>query len=206
VKTTYRVDALEEEERKREKNNVADGKPEGEEDEKKKREKLIKRARKFLATIYPVTTKYGAKLADIATPLFQKAVLNGELWFDGESWELKQHKKDNYFISQVPITYDPAARCPEFEKALAEYFSVSRYDEENDKEKALLDKRQRTQSFLEGLGYSLMMTTALQTCWILFGPSSTAKSVLLKVIRCIVGIDNVYVHFYSRSCMTIKES
>jgi P4 family phage/plasmid primase-like protien len=108
--------------------------------------------------------------------------LNGELhWCDipfGE-WELKPHVRENYRIAQVPVDYDPDAKCPRFDQFLAE---ISLGDP---------DVEQKVQLIYEMIGYCLLAVCYLEKFFMLVGPGANGKSVLLNTLADLIGRESV---------------
>jgi len=83
------------------------------------------------ALISQVSTLLKAKLAVngdplrfIGTPLPVINCSNGELWISADGTvELRNHDAKSYLRHCLDVAYDPAARCPTYDKALKEIFS-----------------------------------------------------------------------------------
>jgi len=69
--------------------------------------------------------------------------INGNLHYNNGAWELRQHVREDYQLSLIPVEYDSDAKCSRFLQYLAEIFM-------GDPDKA--DKIKAIQQFL---GYSL---------------------------------------------------
>ncbi len=106
-------------------------------------------------------------------------LLNGELHWTGEKWELRPHRRESYRTTQVPVAYNPAAKCPRFVRFLEEVFR----DDDDAMEKAAL--------ICELIGYTLMSTCEREKFVMCIGPGANGKSVLLEVVRALVGPENV---------------
>lgn len=74
----------------------------------------------------------------------------------------------DYVTKVAPVSYDPAARCPRFERFLREVFADA---------PELIDYLQRC------FGYCLTGLTTEQIFWILFGSGSNGKSTLVEVLQ-----------------------
>lgn len=99
-------------------------------------------------------------------------VKNGRLnWRTGE---LLPHSPGYFEIVQLPVVYDPAARCPVFDNYLA----------------TTLDKDSQ-QLALEILGYCLIPTTRFEKAFMLTGSGRNGKSVFLWIIDNLIGFQNV---------------
>lgn len=100
---------------------------------------------------------------------------NGTLVYADGAWALQEHRRADYLTTMLPVAYDPDATCPRFERFLSEIF-------EGDEDAA--DKRQ---AVLEMVGYSLLQSCRYERFVILVGSGSNGKSVLLEVLRNLVG-------------------
>ena len=105
--------------------------------------------------------------------------MNGELHWTGETWELRPHSRENYRTTQIPYEYDPNAKCPRFLQFLAEVFDGDS------------DCNEKAQLLAELIGYTLISDTRYEVFVILVGSGANGKSVLLDVIRVMVGRENV---------------
>ncbi len=106
-------------------------------------------------------------------------LLNGELYYENEEWILQEHHRENYFTSQVPITYNFEAKAPQFELFLSSIF-------EGDD-----NKLEKIQLIYMCMGYSLLSTARYEKFIILIGNGSNGKSVLLEVLKQLLGNKNV---------------
>ena len=105
--------------------------------------------------------------------------LSGELHWTGAKWELKEHKRENYRTTQIPVAYDAKAMAPRFEQFLMEVF-------ENDS-----DQAEKPFLVCEAVGYSLLSSTEYEKFFLLIGPGANGKSVLMDTLTALVGRDNV---------------
>lgn len=105
--------------------------------------------------------------------------LNGELHWTGETWELRPHCRESYRTTQIPVEYDPAATAPRFVQFLNEVFR----DEP--------DLDQRAELVCQMIGYTLLASCEFEKFIILFGPGANGKSVLMEIIRALIGTENV---------------
>lgn len=103
---------------------------------------------------------------------------NGEQHWTGEDWELRPHCRENFFSSQIPAAYSDAAEAPRFERFLDEVFRGD------------ADATEKKTAVLELLGYSLMRHTRYEKFPLLVGDGSNGKSVLLNLVRELVGARN----------------
>lgn len=106
-------------------------------------------------------------------------VLNGELHWNGKEWELQPHNREQYRTTQIPVVYDPNADCPRFTKFLTEIFE----DDPDGHEKAA--------AVLEMIGYTLVSHARFERFALLIGSGANGKSVVMEVVRALVGTDNV---------------
>ena len=112
-------------------------------------------------------------LIDLPTPDAQFInVLNGRLnWRKGK---LEPHDPKHFDIVQLPVTYDPDAKCDVFDRYLESTFN----------------SRDLVQLVEEILGYSLIPDTRFEAVFILYGTGANGKSVFLNVIRTLLGPEN----------------
>lgn len=97
-------------------------------------------------------------------------------YFDMSKMKLVPHASNYRSISQLPYEYNAEAVCPKFETALKSIF-------ENDYERIAL--------FQELMGYLWLKEVKIHKAFIFLGKGSNGKSVLAKVIRHMLGIENV---------------
>lgn len=103
---------------------------------------------------------------------------NGELHWSGSEWLLEPHNREHYRTTQIPVIYDPDAKCPRFEKFLDEIFAPDD------------DAKEKSQSLLEMMGYSLMCHADYEKFIILIGSGANGKSVFLSVLEALIGKEN----------------
>lgn len=104
--------------------------------------------------------------------------LNGELHFENGQYTIKNHEKENYCITQIPVEYDPQAICERFDRFLVEVFQ----GDPDAEEKAFL--------VYQMIGYCLLSFCRFEKFFILIGPGANGKSVLMDVIKELVGREN----------------
>jgi P4 family phage/plasmid primase-like protien len=104
---------------------------------------------------------------------------NGTLRYTAGAWVLNEHCRADYLTTQLPVAFDPAATCPRFERFLSEVF-------EGD-----ADAADKGQAILEMMGYTLLQSCQFEKFAILVGKGSNGKSVLLDVVRSLVGGEQV---------------
>lgn len=106
-------------------------------------------------------------------------VQNGELSWNGSEWILSPHCREHFRTTQIPVMYDPQADCPRFHQFLDEVFQPDN------------DKEQKAQALLEMMGYSLMSHARNERFALLVGSGANGKSVVLEVIKALLGAGNV---------------
>ncbi len=95
------------------------------------------------------------------------------------TWEARPPRREDYITVQIPVAYDPDAKCPRFMQFLDEIF-------EGDE-----DKASKKYCVLEAIGYSLTTGTEYEKFMLLIGSGANGKSVLLSVLEELVGPDLV---------------
>jgi P4 family phage/plasmid primase-like protien len=90
---------------------------------------------------------------------------------------------DLFITTRLPYDYDPDAKCPLWEAALAETF-------EGDLE--------RIEALQQWAGLNLLPNCESQTAMLLYGPPGTGKSVVCLGLKAILGAANV-------SCLDLKD-
>ncbi|MDY7001622.1 MAG: phage/plasmid primase, P4 family, partial [Thermodesulfobacteriota bacterium] len=106
-------------------------------------------------------------------------VKNGELHWTGKIWELRPHDREHFRTVQLPVTYNPKAKAPRFNKFLNEIFA---HDP---------DINEKIQIVHEAIGYSLLPSCEYEKFLLLIGPGANGKSVLMAVIEALVGRESV---------------
>lgn len=106
-------------------------------------------------------------------------VLNGELILEGGQWALQEHYRESYRTTQIPVEYDPDVSCPRFSRFMAEIFAGDS------------DGCDKAQAVLEMIGYTLVNSANREKFALLIGCGANGKSVILEVIRSLLGSDNV---------------
>lgn len=96
--------------------------------------------------------------------------LNGTL--DLRTGDLRPARREDFITKLVPVAYDPAASCPEFEAMLQGLFGST---------PAVLGYLQRI------LGYALSGLTSEQCFFVLYGTGANGKSTLLRTILDLLG-------------------
>lgn len=94
----------------------------------------------------------------------------------GGFWQLDPHRREDWFTSQCPVTWEPEVQCPTFLRFLDD---ITRGDD---------DALEKQRFIAEAIGYSLMPVTSEEKFFVLYGPSSSnGKSTLLNVIAQLAG-------------------
>jgi len=93
--------------------------------------------------------------------------------------ELEPHSPDNYHCSGMAFDYDAEAECPLWLETLNELF---RPDVDNEAKMELLQ---------EWFGYNLTPMTKYQVMLWLYGGGTNGKSVITRVLRELLGVDNI---------------
>jgi putative DNA primase/helicase len=104
--------------------------------------------------------------------------ISGFLVFNGDTFTLTPHDKFKFLTSAIPVEFNEEAKSPRYDQCKKEIF---RDDADCNDKCNLLD---------EMLGYSLLSDTSLEKCFILVGPGSNGKSVLLSVLAAMLGKEN----------------
>lgn len=106
-------------------------------------------------------------------------VKNGELVFEDGQWNLQEHCRESYRTTQIPVNYDPEAHCPRFVQFLGEIF------------KGDVDGTDKVQAITEMMGYTLMNHSKRERFILLIGSGANGKSVIMEVVRSLLGSSNV---------------
>ena len=107
------------------------------------------------------------------------ACTNGVVRWDGKSWQLSDHDREEYRTSTIPVAWNPQATAPRFKQFLIEVF-------EGDP-----DITEKCLAVLEILGYTLMRHTRHEKFVILVGTGANGKSVLMAVLEALCGPENI---------------
>jgi putative DNA primase/helicase len=101
---------------------------------------------------------------------------NGEVWIaDDGSVELRPHRPESYLRDALDVTYDPAATCPQYDRAVLEIFS-----------KANKPKRM-VRHWNELMGYVLQPRRNIPIIVILLGGGDNGKTVLINTVVRLLG-------------------
>lgn len=99
-------------------------------------------------------------------------LINGRLCLS--SWELLDHTPEIPSLIQLPVRYDPAATCKEFDAWLAN----------------VLPAGDDQQLLLQLLGYSMLQDVRFGKIAVLYGPTHTGKSTCLSIVKALLGEEN----------------
>jgi putative DNA primase/helicase len=94
--------------------------------------------------------------------------------FNTDTLELEKHRKDYYSARQIPVNYDPEAKCPNIEKFISEIVTP-----------------ENIPLIYEWIGYSLISCTKFSKAMMFYGKGSNGKSVLLNLLIIFLGSENV---------------
>lgn len=117
---------------------------------------------------------------------------NGEL--DIETSELKNHSRESFSTIQMNYSFDPTAKCPQWEQFIEDITGGA---------------RDRAELLQEMFGYCLTNDNRYQKCFYLIGDGANGKSVLLSILEALVGEANtshVEIAFLSSDFQRIKLS
>jgi putative DNA primase/helicase len=107
--------------------------------------------------------------------------LNGEVWFDDRgTWEFLGHRRADYLSFQINSEYDPKAKCPRYDRAIAQIFSRSG------------DPVGMSRHWNEVMGYVLQSGRKFAIIPVLLGKGSNGKTMLIKIEMCLLGSELVY--------------
>ena len=91
------------------------------------------------------------------------------------AWELLDHSPDYPSVVQLPVEYNPNAKCPEFDTWLSDILP-------NEDDRFLLHQL---------FGYSMLQDVRFGKIAVLYGPTHTGKSTCLDLLRAFLGKENV---------------
>jgi putative DNA primase/helicase len=114
---------------------------------------------------------------------------------DLESGRLLPHDPAYLFTRRIPVSYDPEATCPTWEEALYQMMGGPLGNDDPDDSAALLEERhqqaeraQRLVTFLQrSFGCALSGDITEEVVWILWGPGSNGKSVVINLLLTLFG-------------------
>jgi P4 family phage/plasmid primase-like protien len=94
---------------------------------------------------------------------------------DGDHPQLLPHDPNHYFLSRLPVRYDPTARCPQWEAAI----------------RRALPEPQDQELLQQMAGYILVNRSHLKKAFFFLGPANTGKSMFFNVLKGVLGEANV---------------
>jgi putative DNA primase/helicase len=101
---------------------------------------------------------------------------NGEIWIaDDGSVELRRHRPDSYLRHCLDVHYDPDAKCPEYDRAVAEIFASADSPED------------LVRHWNEFVGYVIQPRRHIPTIMILLGGGDNGKTVLIRTVIRLLG-------------------
>ena len=87
--------------------------------------------------------------------------------FDLDKRELEPHNPDEIFLRQIPVAYDPEAKCPEVSNFLS----------------SVVGSEEDLKVLIEWVGYCMIPDTRQQKALMLQGTGSNGKSVFLNFVN-----------------------
>jgi putative DNA primase/helicase len=102
---------------------------------------------------------------------------------DLRTGRLREHRREDYITKICPTGYDPAAKCPAWERFLADIFPATREESEEAHDQELIDFLQRF------LGYCLTGDVREQHLVIFWGGGANGKSTLVNAAMGTIGPD-----------------
>jgi P4 family phage/plasmid primase-like protien len=91
-----------------------------------------------------------------------------------DTYELIAHRPDYFFVSQLPLKYNPQARCPNIEKFISEVVSAADVPQ-----------------IYELIGYCLWRNYPIAVSVCFLGDGSNGKSTLLELLTTFLGKENI---------------
>ena len=119
----------------------------------------------------------GDPLRFVGTPPPVINCSNGELWINSDgSVELRKHEAKSYLRHCLTVAYDPAAKCPRYDKALKEIFG-----------KAAPTSKGMDRHWNELFGYMIQHRREIPMVTILKGGGDNGKTVLMQTVLKLLG-------------------
>ena len=101
---------------------------------------------------------------------------NGEIWIaDDGSADLRRHRPDSHLRHCLDVAYDPDAKCPEYDRAVAEIFASADYPED------------LVRHWNEFVGYVIQPRRHIPIVMILLGGGDNGKTVLIRTVIQLLG-------------------
>ena len=139
---------------------------------------LIKQARLLLEAQLAVK---GDPFAFVGDPPRVINCTNCEVWIgDDGTIDLRPHRPESHLRQLLNVSYDPEAKCPEYDKALLEIFSKS-------KKPNVLRRH-----WHELVGYLIQPRRNIPVIAVLLGPGANGKTVLARTVVKLIGPAQVH--------------
>jgi putative DNA primase/helicase len=120
-------------------------------------------------------------LSFVATPPPVINCANGEVWIGPDGTvDLRRHRPESHLRHCLDVTYDPAATCPKYDRAVREIFA------KGDKPTAMV------RHWNELVGYIIQPKRNLPAIVILSGGGDNGKTVLIRTVTRLLGTDLVH--------------
>lgn len=116
--------------------------------------------------------------------------LSGQLEWNGETFDLKPHNKEDFCTNQIPHYFN---KSPDSKIILRLFYNIFGVDNENPND--LVDE------LLEGFGMTLLQTPKFEKSYWLYGEGATGKSTVLYALECLLGAGN----YTSRSLSSLTD-
>lgn len=133
--------------------------------------------RKMIDEVYQEIISHYTKIKSFEPHETVLNLNNCQLSFGKDGVFTKDHSKDYFHTYKLPYDYNPEAKCPIFEKFISETF----------------DEKELAYILQEFIGYIFMNKRVmnLERALFLYGGGANGKSVILEVIKALVGEANV---------------
>lgn len=131
----------------------------------------IKETREIMAKIFNNAINQHNNLEDIWQDNRYINFKNGI--YDIEKRKLIEHSPDYYFMSYIPVDYDPDATCPNIEKLMRNVFTDDQLDNE-----------------YEWIGYCLTPGNKYKVFSIYIGTTDSGRSTYFNLIEALIGVKN----------------
>ena len=106
---------------------------------------------------------------------------NGELWIEDDGTvELRPHRAESYLSYVLDQDYNPSAKCPLFEKAVADTFSTAP------------DAEDMVRNFQEIFGYVIQPRRDHKIWVICYGSGNNGKTKLIETLQHLMSFNSVY--------------
>ena len=106
---------------------------------------------------------------------------NGELWIDADGLvSLRPHRYDSYLTYALDVAYDPAARCPTFDRTLLGIFAKA------------TDPADMVRHAMEFMGYAIQPRRDIACYFMLKGQGNNGKSKFLETFEKLINARCIY--------------